>query len=279
MKDVLFVVAFVVAAAAVGFVAAAFIATRRFWLNQTMVREEYRHADDDYVLLLRPLLRRVLYDGEVPWTDGSCEGDLKTAPQSAVIRLADAAGIIGVPVMVGPVRLQVAEPAVEAIQAWCPEDSWFDLFVQLGAGARIILMFPDTSAGLLDELEHIRGNRQLLEKTVFLVPPAPREPSRWSAIVETLASVGVANPETLTEGAACMASRESLNETVIPFGGEFTDRVILRALEILGANVRATGVPVSRAISLIEGVERLGGIVGWYVSRTKRRLRAGPREG
>lgn len=271
MEVVLLYAVLILLIAGIGFSIATFQTTRRFWNDQLELRNCYRYRNDKYVLLLRSFSSPEYYSEEVGnWVFGPGEGYFREDPIRKVTLIIDACWDVGIPVMVGPMRIKVSEPPACAIQAWTIGDDWFDLLMKLADGAKAIIIVPEESPSLIAEFEHIRANERLLMKTLFVIPPVNRESARWQHIVDILDSMGVRTQTSLTGGALCMSCSSKRPYHDFYFKGKFSGPEIRKAFGIVGKNLFESGQPVSRAIRLIEEVEHFSGIVGWYIGRKRR---------
>ena len=90
----------------------------------------------------------------------------------------------------------------------CDSSQWRKNMELLVQGSKAILFLPEESSGVLEEIDFLIEN-QLLEKTIFLMPPCPRlrplvmdnqRVERWNELRHFYRSKGLQMPEYNCEG-------------------------------------------------------------------------------
>jgi hypothetical protein len=138
--------------------------------------------------------------------------------------------------------------------------AWHASFTALAKSARAVLVVPETTAGLLAELETLR-ELALIGKTLVWMQPATvygsygPEPARlgnalaerWQQVRIELSSVGIHLPTYDPEGMLYLAAFDYSIRVSVKLAGKFDELTVRQALAELGPSITGEFGPLSAA--------------------------------
>lgn len=221
-----------------------FITVGLFW-RQGRLR---RLAEDDprrFVLLLHSYSRTEMIDSNFAYTNH--HGDVSlTIYKSVIVLVGNSLGPMYPVVTLG----STYAVGRHSIRVWARPSTWRDLAIRLVHDCRTVVVIPEMTDGLLDEI-NILTQTHLLRKTVVLMPPnCGRQSHRWNEIRTKFLELGLKLPEYDPNGCLYLPNEDfSVRRRVPLFDSETIDRRrFQRAFDDIAAELDVEGRPLNQVL-------------------------------